>query len=594
MYFDGAADYLQIADSGDWTTGATDFTWEAWIYPTYINQHGGIIHQGEGGPDSSGNDAMNTLNIYSSGTGNIRWLIRSIANSTILDLTSPASSIAINNWYHVAAVRHQDVAYIYINGVYQNSTPMAATLEDYPHDMYIGTRKVEPSTHYYYYGYMQDVRISHGIARYKTKTANFTPPGFFNKNSLVLCLDAMNAKSFAGEPAVNLKGNEDFSTMSTYTGLDLVRAVESESPSGYACQMTLNSSHSNASARSRWGAAGSIPTSGSAFVSVWVKGNMKTAVLGLKPDVFCGNSWHTLLPLDGGSVYITPGKYRRFGLYCTMGTNSTGPNPGFSMVRGTGYNSSAGAGATTWWIKPMVTTKSHAAPFTSGTRAVANSWKDLSGNGNHGTHSAEDFGDSGDYELRRVGQILLPNTSDITSAPASINFDGSNDCVAITGIDPTKFSHVTVSTWTNIDSKTTWGTIAMQADSNAFNEGWGLNFYGAEDNLQFWVESYSKSSTAYFDVSPYYGQWVHIVGTYDGVNERIYLNGNEKARTARTWSNKGVSTNEVHVGAAFSVNNTSVDYELNGKISTLQIYSAALTHAQIKQIYNAQRSRFGL
>jgi hypothetical protein len=226
---------------------------------------------------------------------------------------------------------------------------------------------------------------------------------------------------------------------------------------------------------------------------------------------------------------------------------------------------------------------------------VANSWKDLSGNGNHGTHSVEDFGDAGDVSLYKKGQIMLPvGTDNITSSPAAVNFDGSNDWVAVTGIDPTEFSHITVSAWANIDGSTNWGTIAMQADSNAFNEGWGLNLYSSDEDLQFWVENYYKSSTAYFDVSSYYGKWIHVVGTYDGVNQRIYLNGNEKDRTARTWSDKGDSTNEIHVGAAFGATNTSVDYELNGKISTLQIYNAALTHAQIKQIYNAQKSRFGL
>ena len=166
---------------------------------------------------------------------------------------------------------------------------------------------------------------------------------------LVLCLDAMNAKSFAGEPAVNLRGNEDFSTMTSYTGLTVDQVAESESPSGYAGRLTLNASLSNSSARSLWGSAGSTPTSGNAWLDVWVKGNMKTRVLGLKPSVFCGNSWHTLLPLDGGSVYITPGKYRRFGLLCSFGTSSGGPNPGFSMTNATGYTSGAsGQGAVTW------------------------------------------------------------------------------------------------------------------------------------------------------------------------------------------------------------------------------------------------------
>ncbi|WP_375515980.1 hypothetical protein [uncultured Nostoc sp.] len=34
IYFDGDGDYLQLVDSNDWDFGTTDFTIEAWLYPT--------------------------------------------------------------------------------------------------------------------------------------------------------------------------------------------------------------------------------------------------------------------------------------------------------------------------------------------------------------------------------------------------------------------------------------------------------------------------------------------------------------------------------------------------------------------------------
>ena len=411
---------------------------------------------------------------------------------------------------------------------------------------------------------------------------------------LILSLDAMNAKSFAGEPAVNLRGNEDFSTMSTYGGLDLVRAVESESPSGYACQMTINSSLDNSSSRSRWGSAGSTPTSGNAWLDVWVKGNMKTRVLGLKPSVFCGSSWHTLLPLDGGSVYITPGKYRRFGALCSFGTGSGGPNPGFSMTNATSYTSGAsGQGAVTWWIKPMVTTKTHSVPFTGGTRAVANSWKDLSGRGNHGTHSAEDFGDSGDTELRRVGQILLPDTENITSAPASINFDGSNDYV-YTSSDYSLSGDQTFEVWFQIKGGPDSPAGILVQHDYAVPANFGINHVSSNKlapsiSYTDGTREYStKTTTTTFSHDTLY----HVALVYHSSANKIiwYVNGEEDSQYT-------LSKTPAFGAEPFTLGRWSTaynNYYFDGHIYKASVYATALSHVQIKDIYNSLRSRFGL
>ena len=68
--------------------------------------------------------------------------------------------------------------------------------------------------------------------------------------------------------------------------------------------------------------------------------------------------------------------------------------------------------------------------------------------------------------------------------------------IKIAGINPTAFSYITVSAWVKIAAHSNWGTIAMQADDNSFNAGWGLNISGSSNNLTFWVDLYSDSATA--------------------------------------------------------------------------------------------------
>jgi hypothetical protein len=168
MYFDGSGDWLQIADSADWNNGSDDFTWDAWIYPTSISDHLGIIHQGE----ASGNQQCNTLNVYSSGGDQIRWLIRN-TSGTLLDLKSGNGTLLLNAWSHVAAIRQGTYFKIYINGVLQvTSSSIATAIEDLPHDMYVGNRYTVVAN-YEFVGYIDEARITKGVALW---TQNFTPP----------------------------------------------------------------------------------------------------------------------------------------------------------------------------------------------------------------------------------------------------------------------------------------------------------------------------------------------------------------------------------------------------------------------------------
>jgi hypothetical protein len=162
--------------------------------------------------------------------------------------------------------------------------------------------------------------------------------------------------------------------------------------------------------------------------------------------------------------------------------------------------------------------------------------------------------------------------------------------IKIAGINPTAFSYITVSAWVKIAAHSNWGTIAMQTDNNTFDEGWGLNISGSTNNLTFWVDLYSDSATA--DVSSHYGKWLHVVGTYNGTDQKLYFNGVEVSSNADTWTNKGAATNEIHVGAGIGTSNTALKYGLDGQIGNIQIYNRTLSYAEIQQNYKAQRSRF--
>ena len=78
----------------------------------------------------------------------------------------------------------------------------------------------------------------------------------------------------------------------------------------------------------------------------------------------------------------------------------------------------------------------------------------------------------------------------------------------------------------------------------------------------------------------YVDEWVHIVCTYDGTTQKLYINGSldQSATTSQTVS---VTTN-AKIGAR---NFDDRAVEFLGKIDELAIYDRALTAAEVTQIY---------
>ena len=87
-----------------------------------------------------------------------------------------------------------------------------------------------------------------------------------------------------------------------------------------------------------------------------------------------------------------------------------------------------------------------------------------------------------------------------------------------------------------------------------------------------------------------YTQIYQIVGTYDGSNNRIYVNG-----TLRNTNTNAISGNISTNGTYYLMRTTApnVDYG-QGIIYSHKLYNRALTASEVKQNFNATRGRFGI
>jgi hypothetical protein len=153
--FDGTGDVLVGRSTPLAALGTGDFTLEFWAYPTNFADFRIVWDNRESDGSSTGFAlGFSASNTYLYTVGSFRIT---------------GSLPTLNTWNHVALVRFGNDHKIYVNGTQVGSTYTAAN--NYSNQVltigqYFGTGNN-------YQGYLQDFRITRGIARY---TSNFTPP----------------------------------------------------------------------------------------------------------------------------------------------------------------------------------------------------------------------------------------------------------------------------------------------------------------------------------------------------------------------------------------------------------------------------------
>ena len=173
MYFDGTGDFANTAPTINLEFGSGDFTIEGWIYPTVTTRM--ALYHGSSGTDwSIGIDYQSQkFCIWASSNGTTWNLINADPGGNGLGTTT----ISTNAWTHVAFVRSGTTWQTYINGTrdlnltgISGSIVNRATSAKSIAKWWFSTGSGVPGV---WNGYIQDFRITKGVARY---TANFTAP----------------------------------------------------------------------------------------------------------------------------------------------------------------------------------------------------------------------------------------------------------------------------------------------------------------------------------------------------------------------------------------------------------------------------------
>ena len=166
--FDGAGDYLSIAYSSALSLISGDFAVEAWIYLTTLTAGPQTIFDKDG---VSGASYPQYVLSITSGGKLAAFLGNGNGTSPTGTTYTGTTTVTLNAWHHVALVKTGSTCKGFLDGG-QEWSESAATMYEGSKALLIGYSAGQPSAAYFN-GYIDDLRITKGVARY---TGTFTPP----------------------------------------------------------------------------------------------------------------------------------------------------------------------------------------------------------------------------------------------------------------------------------------------------------------------------------------------------------------------------------------------------------------------------------
>jgi len=155
LVLNGTSDFLTVGSNADFNYGTGDFTIEGWFYPNALSGTQALFDQ-----RTAATEVAIMMDVNTSG------VVRLYVNGSYV--LSSNTTISAGAWTHIAIARSAAVTSMWVGGTLQSTT--YADTNNYP------TRPVAIGAYYggatFFNGYIDEVRISKGIARY---TTTFTP-----------------------------------------------------------------------------------------------------------------------------------------------------------------------------------------------------------------------------------------------------------------------------------------------------------------------------------------------------------------------------------------------------------------------------------
>lgn len=184
----------------------------------------------------------------------------------------------------------------------------------------------------------------------------------------------------------------------------------------------------------------------------------------------------------------------------------------------------------------------------------------------------------------------------LSGSPAYIDLDGTEFALIAPKGSPVALPtrEITVEAWVSLREAGEWGGfVGYVQDNGSYEKGWvlgnrqdrfcfALSSQGADDGDG--VLTYLQAS----DAVPL-RRWCHVVGTYDGANLRVYVNGKPSA-SSTAQSGDILYDDSDFVLAAYKDDNEH--FCVNGGMSLARVYGSCLGPDEVKARYETTRAAF--
>ena len=165
--FDGSGDYLIVTENEALEPGGSDLTWEMWINTDSSTRYATLYSRT---PAAFSTGMWSLLMNNNSNTSGDVALYAGDYSSTLPLLSTSGVSVRGGAWHHVAVVRNGTAWALYVDGTSRSTNTWSVAISDIAGAVYIGRDQFYGRD---FNGYIDDLRITKGVARY---TSNFTPP----------------------------------------------------------------------------------------------------------------------------------------------------------------------------------------------------------------------------------------------------------------------------------------------------------------------------------------------------------------------------------------------------------------------------------
>lgn len=150
---------------------------------------------------------------------------------------------------------------------------------------------------------------------------------------------------------------------------------------------------------------------------------------------------------------------------------------------------------------------------------------------------------------------------------------------------------MTVEAWVRLDTAPRWaGIITAIQDNGSYERGWGLGSRGGR--LFFAVASKAAGRLTYLTAGRDFEKqrWHHVVGTYDGTSQKIYVDGEPAGSSAAQRGEIVYSPRLVYSLGAYKDDNEV--YPCSGLLHEVRVCSRALSADEVAARYRAKAAGF--